>query len=98
MSVLLAGLAGLAHGLPTKEQEHEVSLLAPSSNHFMDDCPSYTGITNQPEDDAINNWCKMQCPGFCPEDKCVCITDAPKRRADPTVMEREPGGAETAAA
>ena len=46
-------------------------------------CPSYTSLTNQPEDDAINEWCRVQCPGFCPVDKCVCITDAPKRREEP---------------
>jgi len=55
-------------------------------------CPGYTSLTNQPEDDAINEWCQVQCPGFCPVDKCVCITDAPKRREEPAA------GNETAAA
>jgi hypothetical protein len=58
-------------------------------------CPSYTSLTNQPEDDAINDWCQVQCPAFCPEDKCVCISDAPKRREEPVAV-NEPGGAAAA--
>ena len=59
-------------------------------------CPGYTSLTNQPEDDAINDWCQVQCPGFCPVDKCMCITDAPKRREEPAAG-NEPGAAATAA-
>ena len=59
-------------------------------------CPGYTSLTNQPEDDAINEWCQVQCPGFCPVDKCVCITDAPKRREEPAAG-NETGAAAAAA-
>ena len=64
------------------------------------DCPSYTGLTNQPEDDAINNWCKNICEKdpvhSCPREKCICITDAPERidakdqKCDPSCTDVQP--------